>query len=64
LKFNQERHRGKPTTAATGKRDPSMLKNGLKHIPETNGSKRPNTTAMGNPQRPGADGGRPFTVNT
>ena len=61
LRFNQERHGQKPTTAATGKRDASMTKNGLKHIPENPGIKRPNTTAIGNPQRANA---RPFTVNT
>jgi len=49
LRFNQERHGQKPTTAGTGKRDPSMTKNGLKHIPENSGMKRPNTTAIGNP---------------
>lgn len=50
----------KPTTAATGKRGNSLLKNGLKHIPDNAGIKRPSTTAN-NIERPTH---RPFTVNT
>lgn len=37
-----------------------MLRNGLKHVPDANEAKRPNTTAN-NVERPT---NRPFTVNT
>jgi hypothetical protein len=46
LKFNQQRNGGmKPTTAGTNKRGSTMVKNGLKHIPDSVGMRRPNTTA-------------------